>query len=125
MSNPIFILGHKNPDVDAICSALAYEAYKHAIGETEYSAARCGNSNARIDAILERFHVALPRFIGDVTPRLGAIMHSKVRSVGRQSTCAEALELIDKYDVRALPVVDAEDRLEGLISIFHIFLYLI
>lgn len=120
MSNPIFIFGHKNPDVDAICSALAYEAYKHAIGESEYIAARCGNSNARIDAILEHFNVALPRFIGDVTPRLGAIMHSKVRSVRRQNTCAEALELIDKYDVRAVPVVAADGQLEGLISIFQL-----
>ncbi len=74
MPDPIYILGHKNPDADAICSALAYEAYKHAIGETEYIAARCGNSNARIDAILEHFNVPLPRFIGDVTPRVGNIM---------------------------------------------------
>ncbi len=120
MSYPIFILGHKNPDADAICSAIAYEAYKHATGETEYTAARCGNSNARIDAILERFNVPLPRFIGDVTPRVENIMHSKVRSVTKNSTCAEALELIDKYDVRALPVVDDNGHLEGLISIFQL-----
>jgi len=120
MSDPIFILGHKNPDADAICSAIAYEAYKHAIGETEYIAARCGNSNARIDAILERFNLPLPRFIGDVTPRLGNIMRSEVRSVSKDSTCAEALELIDKYDVRALPVVDQAGHLEGLISIFQL-----
>ena len=120
MPDPIFILGHKNPDADAICSALAYESYKHAIGETEYAAARCGNSNARIDAILERFDVPLPRFIGDVTPRVENIMHSKVRSVTKNSTCAEALELIDKYDVRALPVVDETGHIEGTISIFQL-----
>ena len=120
MPDPIFILGHKNPDADAICSAIAYEAYKHAVGETEYTAARCGNSNARIDAILERFNLPLPQFIGDVTPRVENIMHSKVRSVTRDSTCAEALELIDKYDVRALPVVDEAGHLEGLISIFQL-----
>ena len=120
MSDPIYILGHKNPDADAICSALAYEAYKHAIGETEYIAARCGNSNARIDAILEHFNVALPRFIGDVTPRVENIMQSEVRSLSKDSTCAEALELIDKYDVRALPVVDENGHLEGLISIFQL-----
>ena len=62
MTTPIYILGHKNPDADAICSALAYEAYKHATGQTEYIAARCGNSNARIDAILDRFKVDLPVF---------------------------------------------------------------
>ena len=120
MPTPIYILGHKNPDADAICSALAYEAYKHAIGETEYIAARCGNSNARIDAILERFNIPLPQFIGDVTPRVRNIMHSEVRSVTGDNTCAEALELIDKYDVRALPVVDQDGHLEGLVSIFQL-----
>lgn len=120
MSDPIYIFGHKNPDADAICSAIAYEAFKHATGQTDYVAARCGNSNARIDAILGRFKTPLPQFIGDVTPRVGNIMKKKVRTVTRQSTCAEALELIDKYDVRALPVVDEEGRIEGLISIFQL-----
>lgn len=120
MSEPIYIFGHRNPDADAICSALAYEAFKHAIGETEYTAARCGNSNARIDAILERFKTPLPTFIGDVTPRVSGIMRTRVRTVTKQSTCAEALELIDKYDVRALPVVDDQGRIEGLVSIFQL-----
>ena len=116
MPDPIYILGHKNPDADAICSALAYEAFKHAIGETHYKAARCGNSNARIDAILEQCGAHLPMFIGDVTPRVEDIMHSRVLTVTKDSTCAEALELIDKYDVRALPVVSEDNKVEGMIS---------
>ncbi len=120
MPEPIYIFGHKNPDADAICSALAYEAYKHAIGQTEYIAARCGNSNARIDAILDRFKTPLPRFIGDVTPRVGNIMQSMVRTVTKKSTCAGALELMDQYDVRALPVVDDGGQIEGLVSIFQL-----
>ncbi|TVP76519.1 MAG: putative manganese-dependent inorganic diphosphatase [Puniceicoccaceae bacterium] len=120
MPNPIYIFGHKNPDADAICSALAYEAYKHAVGQTEYVAARCGNSNARVEAILERFKTPAPRFIGDVTPRIADIMQSKVQTVIRQSTCAEALELIDRHDVRALPVVDSAGQIEGLVSIFQL-----
>lgn len=120
MADPIYILGHKNPDADAICSAIAYEAYKHAIGETHYQAARCGNSNARIDAILERFQTPLPLFIGDVTPRVETIMVREPRTVTRQSTCAEALELIDTYDVRALPVVDDDGKVEGTISFFQL-----
>lgn len=120
MRDPIYIFGHKNPDADAICSALAYEAFKHAIGQTEYVAARCGNSNARIDTILDRFKTPLPLFIGDVTPRVDSIMSKNVQTLTRHSTCAEALELIDKYDVRALPVVDKKGRIEGLISIFQL-----
>jgi len=120
MTEPVYILGHKNPDADAICAAIAYESYQRAIGNTDYVAARCGNSNARIDAILDRFDVPLPLFIGDVTPRVDNIMRTKVRTVTKDSTCAEALELIDKYDVRALPVVDREGRVEGLVSIFQL-----
>ena len=120
MTNPIYIFGHQNPDADAICAAIAYEAYKHATGSTEYIAARCGNSNGRIDAILDHFGLPLPRFIGDVTPRVENIMNTKVRSITKDSTCAEALELIDKYDVRVLPVVDDKNRLEGVISIFQL-----
>lgn len=120
MPEPIYILGHKNPDADAICSAIAYEAFKKATGQTEYVAARCGNSNARIESILERFQVPLPLFIGDVTPRVADIMHKDVLSVNRQSTCAEALELIDQHDVRALPVLNADGRPDGLVSIFQL-----
>ena len=120
MKDPVHIFGHKNPDADAICSAIAYKAYKLATGSTEYEAARCGNSNGRIDAILDHFDLPLPRFIGDVTPRLENIMNTKVRSVTKDSTCAEALELIDEHDVRALPVVDETGCLEGLVSIFQL-----
>ena len=48
--NPIYVVGHRNPDADSICSAIAYAAFKQARGERDYVAARCGNSNARIDA---------------------------------------------------------------------------
>eukprot|EP01036_Dinobryon_divergens_P055703 gene55703-74383_t len=47
-----YVVGHKNPDADAICSAIAYAAYKQARGERGYLAARCGNSNARIDTLI-------------------------------------------------------------------------
>ncbi|MEM8867741.1 MAG: putative manganese-dependent inorganic diphosphatase [Verrucomicrobiota bacterium] len=120
MESPIYILGHKNPDADAICSAMAYEAFKRAIGQTHYIAARCGNSNARIDAILDRFGLKLPPFIGDVTPRVESIMQRATRSVTIDSTCGEALELIDKYDVRALPVIDEAGKLQGIVSIFQL-----
>jgi manganese-dependent inorganic pyrophosphatase len=118
--DPIYIFGHKNPDADSICSAIAYESLKHATGQMHYRAARCGNSNARIDTILEKFQLPLPEFIGDLTPRLSDVMHKKVFSVTRDSTYAEALELIDTHDVRALPVINAANKVEGVVSIFEL-----
>lgn len=120
MEEPIYIFGHKNPDADSICSALAYQAFQHAVGKTHYVAARCGNSNARIDTILKQFKLPLPVFIGDVTPRIEDIMNQDVYSVTKDSTYAEALELIDLHDVRALPVVDASRKVEGSVSIFQL-----
>ncbi|HKB89115.1 MAG TPA: putative manganese-dependent inorganic diphosphatase [Opitutaceae bacterium] len=115
-----FIVGHKNPDADAICSAIAYAAFKEARGEKGYIAARCGNSNARIDTILGRFRQPLPYYISDVTPRVRDVMIRDVVTVNKSATCAEALELIDRHDVRLLPVVDEEARLQGIVTIFQL-----
>jgi len=122
---PTYIIGHKNPDADAICSALAYAAFKKASGVTDVIAARCGNSNARIDSILNRFGVSLPVFVGDVIPRVEDIMQTNPYKVVCNDTCARALELFDIYDIQALPVVDHDGRLEGYVSIFGLGDYFI
>lgn len=115
-----YIIGHRNPDADAICSALAYAAYKEARGEKGFVAARCGNSNARIDTILGRFKQPLPVYISDVTPRVRDVMVSDVISLPMSATCAEALELMDRHDVRVLPVVTDDRRVHGSLSIFQL-----
>jgi manganese-dependent inorganic pyrophosphatase len=117
---PTYIIGHKNPDADSICSAIAYAAYKEARNLPGYIAARCGNSNARIDAILNRFEHPLPLLLTDVTPRVRDVMVNNVISVPEGATCAEALELIDEHDVRVLPVVAADRRVTGTLSIFQL-----
>lgn len=120
MSERIHIIGHRNPDADAICSAIGYAALKQHHGDAEYIPARCGNSNARIDAILSRFGQPLPLFIGDVTPRVRDIMVRDTIQVRPGSICTRALALIDEHDVRMLPVVAADGRLHGSISIFDL-----
>ncbi len=120
MSDPIYVIGHKNPDADSICAAISYADFKNKLTQSsDYVAARCGNSNARIDTILDYFKMSLPRFIGDVTPRLRDIMVKDVRSVKSGSTCIEALEVIDEYDVRSLPVLEEDGSAKGLVSIFQ------
>jgi manganese-dependent inorganic pyrophosphatase len=120
MPNPIRVFGHRNPDADAICSALAYADFKTRTSSGTYEAARCGNSNPRIDAVLDHFGVRLPTFVGDVTPRLHEVMARDLVTVGAEATCAEALELIDERDIQVLPVVDEETRLQGIVSIFQL-----
>ena len=120
MNDKIYIIGHRNPDADAICSAIGYAAFKNKTSPEEHVPARCGNSNARIEAILAKFETALPEFIGDVTPRVRDIMVTEVIKVDPDTICMEALELIDKHDVRVLPVVTTEGLLKGTLSIFDL-----
>jgi manganese-dependent inorganic pyrophosphatase len=114
--NSIFVIGHKNPDADSICSAIAYAAYKEARGESGYVAARCGNSNARIDAILARFRTPLPLYLSDVWPRVHDVMAREVHSVADTATCAEALEFIDRFGHRVVPVLDSTQKLVGTVT---------
>jgi manganese-dependent inorganic pyrophosphatase len=119
-ANLTYIIGHRNPDADAVCSAIAYAALKQAQGLDGYVPARCGNTNARIDAILAKFNTPAPIYISDVTPRVRDVMTEDVVHIGEDATCAEALELIDKHDVRILPVLTAERYVKGQVSIFNL-----
>ncbi len=112
-----YVVGHRNPDADAICSAIAYAAYKELRGEHGYVAARCGNSNARIDTILARFRQPLPLYLSDVSPRVRDLMMRDVVSVPEGATCAEALELIDRHHIRLLPVLSAKRGIVGTVSL--------
>ncbi len=120
-----YIVGHKNPDADSICSAIAYAAFKDFRGERGYLPARCGNSNARIDAILDRFHTPLPLYLSDVAPRVHDVMVIDVHTVPDTATCAEALEFIDRYGHRFVPVLDSARKLLGTVTtaqLAHAFL---
>jgi manganese-dependent inorganic pyrophosphatase len=111
-----YIIGHKNPDADSICSAIAYAAFKEARGERGYVAARCGNTNARIDTILSRFKQPLPLYLSDVSPRVRDLMVKNVIALDENATCAEALAIFDRHDIRVVPVTSRKG-IVGTISL--------
>ncbi|MCR5674905.1 MAG: putative manganese-dependent inorganic diphosphatase [Lachnospiraceae bacterium] len=63
---PVFVIGHKNPDTDSVCAALAYAALKHRVTGGSYIAARCGHLNEETQYVLHRFDVQPPLYIKDV-----------------------------------------------------------
>jgi hypothetical protein len=77
----IFVIGHRNPDTDAICSAIGYAEFKRRTGMPEAVAARCGDTNDRIDFVLRTFGVEPPRFVADVSPRVRDVMGRNLISV--------------------------------------------
>ncbi len=125
MPQPIRVFGHRNPDADAICSAIAYADLKTRTSDGTYQAARCGNSNVRIDAILDHFGVPLPPFVGDVTPRISEVMARDLVTVGPDATCSEVLERLERHDIQLVPILSEEQRLEGVVSIFDLGHYFV
>lgn len=114
----VLVIGHRNPDPDAICSAIGYAEFKRRTGMRDVVAARCGDTNERIDFILNTFCVPAPRFVADVAPRVRDVMQTNVMTVGPGSTLVEALSLMDSANIRVLPVADEDRRVQGLVSVF-------
>ena len=110
------VIGHRNPDMDSICSAVAYAELKRRLGEHHVRAARCGALNERISFVLEKFGVAQPDFLPDVTPQVGDAMVRDYISVTPDCPVGEALELLREHRLRAVPVVGADRCFHGVLS---------
>ena len=118
------VIGHKNPDMDSICSALAYAELKRLTGQDNVIAGRAGATNERIDFVLKKFDVEAPALINDLSPRVADVMQPQVLSVREDSPLYDALQLIEQKRLRGLPVVDGTNRCLGLLSAFKISHYL-
>lgn len=110
------VIGHRNPDMDSICSAVAYAELKRRLGEQKVRAARAGALNERIAFVLEKFGVPQPDFLPDVTPRVRDAMVRDYVAIRPDQPIAEALALMSSRGLRALPVVDGDRRFHGTIS---------
>jgi manganese-dependent inorganic pyrophosphatase len=117
-NNEVLVIGHRNPDTDSICSAIAYAEFKRRTGMPEAVAARCGDTNERIDFVLRTFGASAPRFVADVSPRIRDVMQPNVVSVPPTATVAEALGIMDERNIRVLPVLNSDRTCKGLISLF-------
>jgi len=118
------VIGHKNPDMDSICSAIAYAAFKRATGMENVIAARCGHTNERIDFGLKKFGFEPPVFVHDVHPRVEDVMEHEVVCAHVNAPVYEAMTRIGEKRFRGLPVVDGDRHCVGIVSGFKIGQYL-
>ena len=115
------VIGHRNPDMDSVCSAVGYAELKRRLDPAgDYRAARAGALNARIEYAFDRFHVEPPPAVTDVTPQVRDVMTAPVISVQAEDTVAVAISSIEEKRLRGLPVTDDAGRCLGLLSAFKI-----
>ncbi len=116
MSNSVYVIGHKNPDTDSICAAIAYAYLKNVLAEEEtYIAKKAGPLNEETRYVLERFNVPEPETIADVGAQLMDIEYRRLEGVDGHISLKKAWELMIDRDVVTLPVVGKTGKLEGVI----------
>ena len=92
--NSIIVVGHKNPDTDSICSAIAYANLKRKLKEEEYIPKRAGQINEETQYVLQRFHVKEPEYISDVRTQIKDIEIREVEGVSRNISLKKAWSLM-------------------------------
>lgn len=105
----VYVIGHRNPDTDAICSAIGYAAFLRASGmEPTAVAARCGPLNVRTEFVLSRAGLEAPFLLMDARPTAGQICRHQVIFARESFSVKEAYRLMLERKLKSLPVVPAE-----------------
>jgi manganese-dependent inorganic pyrophosphatase len=118
---PFYVIGHKNPDTDAICSAIGYAELLRTTGEEpEAVAARCGETSQRTRWVLERAGLPTPKLITDVRTNVGMICHRDVVKLHVDDTFLTAYRAMIDAEVRCVPVLDESGGIRGMLRYFDL-----
>lgn len=116
MPRPIYVIGHKNSDLDSVASAYAYARLLQIQGEEEAIAARNGDLKPEVSFVLERYQVEPPEPLDDVYLQVRDVMRRGVISAHIDQSLLEAGQLLQEHNRRSMPVVDAENKVQGIIA---------
>ncbi|MDD5435121.1 MAG: DHH family phosphoesterase, partial [Nitrospira sp.] len=101
---PIYVIGHRNPDTDSICAALAYARLKQLTGSPYVVAARTGDVNIQTEFVLNTFGLEKPVYLPDVQVRVKDVMTSEALSVNTDMSVGDVLDFMNSYDLLMVPV---------------------
>lgn len=113
----VLVIGHRNPDTDSICSAIAYAYLKNKINSSwTYEARRAGEPNNETKFVLDYFGVPAPAMCHSVSPQVEDLSIRKVDGVSGDMSMKDAWNLMRDTDANTLAIVDGDNRLQGLIT---------
>ena len=116
MDKPVYVIGHKNPDADSICAAIAYSALKNKLGLNTV-AARLSAVNKETLYILDRFQLPVPMLLTSAKCTLAEIDMDEAMLLSKDTTMKEALDAILSRKNKGIFVVDKKHHLEGIVSV--------
>lgn len=115
-NSKVYVIGHKNPDTDSICSAIAYAELKRRITGKFYEARRAGQINEETKYILDRFGVEPPEFLDNVSLQVKDMDINRMKGIDGNVSIKDVWEMMKARNMKTMPIVSG-DSLEGLITI--------
>ena len=111
----VYVVGHKNPDTDSICSAIAYAELKKKLTGDEYVAKRAGQVNEETQYILSKFNVKAPDLLKNVKLQAKDLDIHKIEGVAPNVSIKDTWAKMKENNIKTVPVLK-EDELVGVIS---------
>lgn len=116
-AHKVVVIGHKNPDTDSICSAIAYARLKNQTSDLVCEARRAGRMNQETEFVLNRFGVTPPRLCTDVNPKVRDVDYREMPGIPGSTSLRRAWQIMRDQGIDTLPVVSPEQELEGIITV--------
>lgn len=115
----IYVLGHKNPDTDSICSAIAYADIKNRTGQssTRYIPKRAGQLNEETEYVLSRFGVRPPGYLSNIGTQVKDMDIRISPEADKSMSLKNAWDLMQEKSIVSLPIRDKDGILEGMITV--------
>ena len=112
---PVWVIGHKNPDTDSICAAIAYANLKNQTEDGDFIPKKAGPINEETRYVLDTFHVTEPETVRNVGTQIKDMDYRRTEGVDEHLSLKKAWALMRQLDVVTLPVVRPDGRLQGVI----------
>ena len=120
MSDLVYVSGHRNPDTDSICSAIAYSYLLNATNKYNAIPVRLGEINRETEYVLKRFGVEHPVLLKTVKQKVEDLNYDKVTVFSKDLTLKTAWFLLKQQNLKSAPILDEHGQLLGLLSTSNI-----
>jgi len=122
----VYITGHKNPDMDSICSAWCYGVLKNAIDSSfNYIPIRCGNLNKQTKAVFDSLGVTPPRLMKDVGPLVQDVARRNILTLEENDPILTAIKELDERTISLIPVFKNGNDFAGILTMHEITRFLL
>ena len=116
-AHKVVVIGHRNPDTDSICSAIAYAELKNKTSSLVCEPRRAGRMNQETEFVLKKFGVTPPRMCTDVNPKIRDVDFREMPGINGSTSLRKAWEIMRDQQIDTLPITSADNELEGIITV--------